>query len=54
VLLVGATVVQLAMYLFGDRDVQMSALGFAIRVVLLVSILVVVLISIRMRQSAHD
>src|SRR3982751_6683947 len=41
VLLVGATIVELGMYLMGNRDVQMSALGFAIRLVLLVSMVIV-------------
>lgn len=54
VLLVGATVVELGMYLFGNRDVTMSALGFAVRLVLLVSIVVVFILSLRMRQRAHD
>jgi uncharacterized membrane protein (DUF2068 family) len=54
VLLVGATVVELAMYLLGNRDVTMSALGFAVRMVLLVSIIVVFVLSVRMRQRAHD
>ena len=54
VLLVGATVVELGMYLIGNHDVSMSALGFAVRVVLLVSIVVVFVLSLRMRERAHD
>jgi hypothetical protein len=54
VLLVGATVIQLGMYLLGNRDVTMSALGFAIRMVLLVSIILVFVLSMRMRARAHD
>jgi len=54
VLLVAATVLELGMYLLGSKDVQMSALGFAIRLVLLVSIVVVFVLSIRMRERAHD
>src|SRR5215467_14006369 len=54
VLLVGATVLELGMYLFGNRDIQMSALGFAIRLVLLVSIVLVFVLSLRMRRQAHD
>jgi len=54
VLLVAATVLELRMYLLGSKDVQMSALGFAIRLVLLVSIVVVFVLSIRMRERAHD
>jgi hypothetical protein len=42
------------MYLFGNRDVEMTALGFAIRMVLLTSIIVIFVLSFRMRQRAHD
>ena len=45
VLLVGATGVELGMYLLGSRDVQMSALGFAVRLVLLVSIVLIFVLS---------
>ena len=54
VLLVGATGIELGMYLFGNRDVQMSALGFAVRLVLLVSIVLIFVLSLRMRERAHD
>ena len=54
VLLVSATGIELAMYLFGNRDVQMTALGFAVRLVLLVAILVVFVLSLRFRERAHD
>ncbi|HVY50836.1 MAG TPA: DUF6163 family protein [Devosia sp.] len=54
VLLVGATGVELLMYLFRSPDVQMSALGFAVRLVLLISIIVIFVLSLRMRQRAHD
>ena len=54
VLLVAATVLELGMYLLGSKDVQMSALGFAIRLVLLVSIVVVFVLSVRIRERAHD
>ena len=53
VLLVGATAVELGLYLFGSQDVQMSAFGFAIRLVLLVSISVLLVLSLRLRR-AHD
>jgi hypothetical protein len=42
------------MYLFGSRDVQMSALGFAVRLVLLVSIVLIFVLSLRFRERAHD
>lgn len=53
VLLVGATAVELAMYLMGNRDIQLDPIGFALRLVLLVAIVVVFVLSIRMRR-AHD
>ena len=54
VLLVGATTVELLMYLLGSRDVSMGALGFAVRVVLLASILLIFVLSLRMRARAND
>ena len=54
VLLLAATVVELGMYLFGNRDIQLSALDFAVRLVLLVAIVVVFVLAFRFRQRAHD
>ena len=54
VLLVGATVLELGMYLMSSRDIQMSAIGFAVRLVLLVSIVLVLVLSLRFRERAHD
>ena len=54
VMLVGATVIELGMYLLGSPDVQMSALGFAVRLVLLVSIVLIFILSLRFRERAHD
>ena len=54
VLLIGATTIELGMYLLGSRDVQMSALGFAVRLVLLVSIVLILVLSLRFRERAHD
>jgi uncharacterized membrane protein (DUF2068 family) len=54
VLLVGATGLELAMYLFGNRDIQMSALGFAVRLVLLISIILIFVLGLRMRERAQD
>lgn len=51
VLLVGATVVELGLYLFGNTDVRMSALGFAVRLVLLASILIIFILSIRLERA---
>jgi len=54
VLLVGSTVLELGMYLMGNHDIQMSAIGFAVRLVLLVSIVLVLVLSLRFRERAHD
>jgi len=53
VLLVGATAVELGLYLFGNPDVRMDAIGFALRLVLLVAIVVIFVLSVRMRR-AHE
>ena len=53
VLLVGATAVELGLYLLGNHDVHMDALGFALRLVLLVAISVIFVLSVRLRR-AHD
>lgn len=55
VLLVGATTVELGLYLLGNRDVQMTAFGFAVRLVLLVSISLILVLGLRFgRDRAHD
>lgn len=55
VLLVGATGVELILYLLGNRDVQMTAVGFAVRLVLLTTIVVVLVLSWRLRRArVHD
>ena len=51
VLLVGATAVELGLYLLGNGDVRMSALGFAVRLVLLASILIIFILSIRLERA---
>lgn len=53
VLLVGATAAELGLYLSGSPDVQMSILGFVLRLLLLAGILVIFLLSLRLRR-AHD
>ena len=52
VLLVGSTGVELLLYLLGNPDVRMSALGFAVRLALLVGVFVIVVLSIR-HHRAH-
>jgi hypothetical protein len=55
VLLVGATSVELALYLAGSSDVDMTAIGFAVRLVLLASIVIIFALSIRnSRARAAD
>jgi uncharacterized membrane protein (DUF2068 family) len=51
VLLVGATAVELGLYLFGNGDVRMTAFGFALRLVLLVSIIIIFVLSIRIERA---
>ena len=51
VLLVGATTVELALYLLGNADIRMTAFGFAVRLVLLVSIIVIFVLSIRLNRA---
>ena len=56
VLLGGATAVELVMFMFGSKDVQMTVIGFGVRLVLLAAILAIFVLSLRMRRAAaaHD
>lgn len=55
VLLAGATFIEMALYLMGNTDIRMSAFGFAVRLLLLVSILIIFVLSVRLRRAqAHD
>ncbi|MBN9317760.1 MAG: hypothetical protein J0I99_18625 [Devosia sp.] len=54
VLLAGATLIELALYLAGVREVQMEAVGFAIRLLLVGSLGVLFFLNFRMRRSAQD
>lgn len=55
VLLIGATATELALYVAGSPDIHMSAVGFSVRVVLLVAILLIFGLSIRIsRAQAAD
>jgi len=55
VLLVSATTVELVLYLLGSPDVEMTALGFAVRLVLLVSIVVIFALGLKSsRARAND
>jgi hypothetical protein len=51
VLLVGATAVELALYISGSPDIRMSAFGFAMRLILLVSIAAIFALSLRFSRA---
>jgi uncharacterized membrane protein (DUF2068 family) len=51
VLLVGSTGIELLLYLLGNPDVRMSAIGFAVRLVLLASIIIIFVLSIRLNRA---
>lgn len=51
VLLVGATTAELGLYLMGNPDIEMSAVGFAIRLVLLASIIIIFVLGVRIRRA---
>ena len=51
VLLVGSTGVELILYVIGNADVRMSAIGFAVRLVLLAAILVIFILGVRLRRA---
>ena len=53
VLLVGATVVEMVLFLAGNRDIQIDFIGFGVRLVMVVGIVVLFLLSLRLRR-AHD
>lgn len=53
VLLVGATFVELVLFLAGNRDIHLDAVGFGIRLVLVVSVVLLFVMTLRMRR-AHD
>jgi hypothetical protein len=53
VLLVGATVLEIALYLFGIGDVRMSLFGFVVRIFMVLGIAVLFALSLRLRR-AHD
>jgi ABC-type uncharacterized transport system permease subunit len=51
VLLLAAIIAELALYLSGSPDVQISAIGFAVRLLLLVSILVIFAYGLLVRRA---
>lgn len=56
VLLAAATAIELLLFLLGSKDVEMTTLGFAVRLVLLAAILAIFVLGIRVRRAAaaHD
>lgn len=55
VLLVGATGVELTLYLLGSPDVHMTMFGFGVRMVLLLSIVLIFVLGLRWRRDRiHD
>lgn len=54
VLLAGATLIELALYLAGVREVRLDAVGFAIRLLLVGGLGVLFFLNLRMRRQAHD
>jgi hypothetical protein len=51
VLLVGATTVELVLFLGGNRDIQMDVLGFGVRLLLVISIVLLFVLSLRLRRA---
>lgn len=51
VLLVSATGLELVLYLLGNPDVHMTAFGFAVRLVLLASILIIFVLGVRLNRA---
>lgn len=54
VLLAGATLIEVALYLAGVREVRIDAVGFAIRLLILGSLAVLLFLNLRQRRQAHD
>ncbi|ODT75878.1 MAG: hypothetical protein ABS76_32805 [Pelagibacterium sp. SCN 64-44] len=54
VLLVGATAVELGLYVAGNPDIRLTAFGFAMRVVLLASIVLIFALSLRFNRAQAD
>jgi hypothetical protein len=53
VLLVGATSVELVMFLFGNPDIHLDLIGFGVRLMLVIGIVLLFVLSLRQR-GAHD
>ena len=53
VLLVGATSIELVLFLTGNRDIHLDIVGFGVRLLLVVGVVLLIVLSLRMRR-AHD
>lgn len=53
-LLVGATALELLLYVTGNPDIRMGAVGFVLRVVLLASIVLIFALSLRFDRAQAD
>ena len=51
VLLIGATTVELVLFLGGNRDIHMDAIGFGVRLLLVASILFLFFLMFRQRRT---
>jgi hypothetical protein len=51
VLLIGATTVELVLFLGGNRDIHMDAIGFGVRLLLVASILFLFFLAFRQRRA---
>ena len=54
VLLVGATALELGLYITGSPDIRIGAIGFVMRVVLLASIIIIFALSLRFSRAQAD
>jgi hypothetical protein len=52
VLLAAATTVELLLFLFGSKDVEMTVFGFGLRLVLLAAIIAIFVLTWRLRRAA--
>lgn len=54
VLLIAATAIELALYVAGNPDIRMSTIGFGLRIVLLVAIVLIFGLSLRFNRAQAD
>lgn len=54
VLLIGATALELMLYISGTSDIRIGAIGFILRLILLISIVVIFALSLRFNRAQAD